>query len=387
TSEDCLYLNVWTPLDANVTSGYPVMAFLHGGATGNYGILDQRLALQWIQTNIDAFGGDPFKVTLFGQSAGAQSVFIHVMSPPSNSLFRAAIVESAPFAVPYRTKDEARLLATKFRELLKCREGDFQCLLNKTVEEINDAQQDVTFKITGGKLDEYFEPIGPVVDGVDVPMQPMAAARLGKFRKLPLMLGTVTEEGRLFVYGAWKLNLKRTEYEAALAAIHPSHFEEVETEYPPSDVPDLRDELCEVVTDYLFTCATRNVSENILKGGNSSTFLYVFDHATNGTGGWGKDTFCEGHVCHAEELAYIFQNSWVKGTPDEGTLSQLMVLYWSNFAHSMNPSVGPRSPLLRWFPYSPGSKTIMHFKTPTPECITQFRKQQCDFWDTVGYEL
>ena len=146
-SEDCLFLNVWTP-QAAVQRGkrLPVMVFLHGGAfvygagslpaydgsylaasgnvvvvtlnyrlgalgflsvpelglTGNYGILDQRLALRWVARNIGAFGGDPDKVTLFGQSAGAMSVGLHLFSiPDGRKLFRAAIMESNPLALPY----------------------------------------------------------------------------------------------------------------------------------------------------------------------------------------------------------------------------------------------------------------------------------------------
>jgi len=155
------------------------------------------------------------QVTLFGQSAGAQSVFIHLMSSLSFGLFRAAIVESSPFAVPYRTKDEARVLSDRVRELLKCRERDFNCLLNKTVDEVNDAQQRVSFEITGGKFNLYFEPIGPIIDGTDITLQPLTAASLGKFRDIPTMLGTVSEEGRLFVYGSWKHVLNKDEYEAA----------------------------------------------------------------------------------------------------------------------------------------------------------------------------
>ena len=144
-SEDCLYLNVWTPAK-NVSDKLPVMIFFYGGgftgvegsmpdangttlaengvivvttnyrvgalgflahpqldcespynASGNYGILDQQAALKWVQDNIAVFGGDPSRVTLFGQSAGAESIYIHLVSPGSRGLFSQAIVESGPF--------------------------------------------------------------------------------------------------------------------------------------------------------------------------------------------------------------------------------------------------------------------------------------------------
>ena len=144
-SEDCLYLNVWTPTQ-NASARLPVMVFFYGGgftgvegsmpmyngttlaekgvivvttnyrlgalgflahpdldresphnASGNYGILDQQAALKWVQDNIVAFGGDPSRVTIFGQSAGTESVYIHLVSPGSRGLFSQAIVESGPF--------------------------------------------------------------------------------------------------------------------------------------------------------------------------------------------------------------------------------------------------------------------------------------------------
>ena len=146
-SEDCLYLNVWTPAQG-AGEKLPVMVFFYGGAfgqvapfgtmavyngttlaekgvivvttnyrlgalgflahpeldnesphnsSGNYGILDQVAALQWVQRNIGAFGGDPSRVTIFGQSAGGESVLIHLVSPESRGLYQQAIVESGPF--------------------------------------------------------------------------------------------------------------------------------------------------------------------------------------------------------------------------------------------------------------------------------------------------
>ena len=146
-SEDCLFLNIWTPRAAvNQGKRLPVMVFIHGGAflfgagslpiydgsylaasgdvvvvtlnyrlgalgflavpelglTGNYGILDQRLALRWVAENIASFRGDPRKVTIFGESAGAMAVGLHLFSIPANrGRFRAAIMESNPLALPY----------------------------------------------------------------------------------------------------------------------------------------------------------------------------------------------------------------------------------------------------------------------------------------------
>lgn len=326
-------------------------------------------------------------MTIFGQSAGAQSVFVHLMSSKTVGMFRAAIVESAPFAVPYRTKTEALLLTRKVSEILRCRDADVVCLRNKTTDEVNDAEEKVWFKVTAARFNEYLEPIGPIIDGDEIVLQPMAAARVGKFQKVPVIMGTVSEEGRLFVYGAWNRSLDKTGYEAALVLLHPTNFRQVEAEYPAANVTDFRGELSQVVTDYLFTCATRNVSEHFRKHGNKQTYLYVFDHATVARGSWGNSTFCEGHVCHAEELGYVFQNQIVGNkTRDEEVLSEVMEMYWTNFAHTMNPNEGWRNPRFNWPQYSPEESSIMYFKTPQSNTVVQYRPQQCTFWDKFGYD-
>lgn len=262
-----------------------------------------------------------------------------------------------------------------------------ECLRNKTFEEINEAQEKMTHEITAGKVNEYYEPVGPVVDGVDIATQPMFAAAKGYFQKIPMMVGTVTEEGRMFVYGVWKLKLTKAEYEAALAAIHPKQFEYIEKVYSPqSGLTDYKDNLCVVVTDFLFTCATRNSTLNVVNNNDANVFRYVFDHATVAHGGWGKDTYCEGHVCHAEELGFVFGNQVSgKETADEKRLSESLMMYWSNFAYSLDPNDGKRSPGLIWPAYRFNTST-MHFQTPQNNIMNDYRVEYCEVWDSVGYE-
>ena len=223
-SEDCLYLNVWTPLES-ASSGnetIPVMVWFHGGAfwtgwggdglfwgdymvnstsnviivttnyrlgalgqfnspnlAGNYGFQDQQMALQWVQDHIASFGGDPDKVTIFGQSAGAMSVTIHTIVPSSAGLFSRAIAESNPVGINYRTSEENYPYAEKVADLLNCTYTDMNCLRSKTWEEIVDAQTR-GYMINLPLTTLEFLPYAPIIDGTIIPDQPMALYRSGK---------------------------------------------------------------------------------------------------------------------------------------------------------------------------------------------------------------
>jgi para-nitrobenzyl esterase len=158
-SEDCLYLNLWTPTRSG-GKHLPVMVFIHGGSfvtgagslpvydgarlavrgavivvtlnyrlgalgflaggsgadrlAGNYGFADQQAALKWVRRNIKSFGGDPARITLFGESAGAMSVGAHLVSPASQSLFRNALMESNPYGIPFKTPTQADQIRSEF---------------------------------------------------------------------------------------------------------------------------------------------------------------------------------------------------------------------------------------------------------------------------------
>ena len=329
------------------------------------------------------------QVTLFGQSAGGQSTAIHLMSEKSEGLFRNAIMESAPLDIPLKSRIEALYLAAIIRKLLGCQGNDYMtCLRSKTDGEIADAQLKSRDDVTSLKILEFFEPLGPFVDGVEIKQEPIKAIQRNEIHKVPTMIGTNTEEARIFVYEAWGKPLSELDYLAVLFATYPSHFQSMLEMYKPQPkTSDTRDLLTQLGTDFIFTCASRNASQNFIKYGEKNVFRYVFDHPFS-FDGWGKFTYCENHTCHGEEIPFVFHSADQSGfnfDEDEEILSDSMIYYWSNFAYSSNPNEGPHPVKLEWPVYNPSGKSILRFKTPTNDLLTAYRKDFCDFWDTIGY--
>ncbi|KAL4229427.1 hypothetical protein ACF0H5_012465 [Mactra antiquata] len=443
TSESCLFLNVWTPEPSpGPVETFPVMLYIHGGnfvhmsssspifrgdyfankgkvilvtfdyrlgdrfyaelygalgflytgpspddARGNYGIQDQLLAMKWVQENIKNFGGDPTRVTLFGQSAGAQSVSIHLMSESTSSLFRNVIIESSPFDIPMKSPVEALYLASLVKKFLNCTTKEYMhCLRSKTAEEIAQAQLDARAEPTSLKLLEFFEPLGPFVDGKIVPYEPIDAIQKGRIRNVPTIIGTVSEEARIFVYEAWGKPLTTAEYAAVMLATYPTHMPEILLKYPPSKTGDSRDVLTKVGTDFIFTCAARNMTRNFIKT-NPDVYRYIFSQSFS-FDGWGNFTYCEGHVCHGEEIAFVFHSADQSGfnfNKGEETLSNTMIGYWTNFAYTSDPGRGPHQIDVIWPKYDSIHKS-MKFLIPNDIIVTDYEQEFCDFWDTIGYK-
>ena len=434
-SENCLSVNVWTPETKSVEPK-AVMVFIYGGAfvfgyngdpmyngaytsaygdvvvvsmnyrlgalgflagikdkttgeeiNGNFGILDQILALKWVQENISDFGGDPNKITLYGESAGAMSVGIHlVSSPQSNGLFRAAIMESNPLGLPYKTLKDTRSISKRFARNLGCSIHDILCMRNKLPEVILDAQQQKNMiwpAVFHGIKDLLAW--APVVDGEVVVEQPLKAMSEGKLTK-PILIGTNRNEGVLFVEKG-KAAIKRKtisdlDYKLMVDFIFRDRkiAKKLYEKYPPTG-GDNTFVASKVITNYLFTCPS------LLTASDSSpdTWSYQFDHVSS-FNIWPNTPDCAYYVCHGEELPYVFhsaENRGYKFTDNEDQLSNLIVGYWTNFAKELNPSHSENN----WPQFEPDALNLIFITPLSAISAKSDLGANCEFWDSIGYEL
>lgn len=437
-SEDCLYLTVMTPNEPSPDpGGYPVFFWMHGGAyeqglgncalydgtnfvknnvitvvinyrlgalgflagsnmQGNYGTMDQRLAMKWTQDNIAAFGGNPNAVTIAGQSAGAMSVVSHLQSPNATGLYRYAIIESDPLSLPFHTKASAAKNAESFSTYLKCDNNDLACLRSKTPEEILEAQEK-SVKINLDNMLENFLPFSPLVDGVEILEQPLDALRNGHFNNVPILAGSLLQEGILFVNELFSSSLSKLKYDGVIKGTFGNKNENAILElYPSPDYvganSDGRPQLSTLTTDLLFYCPLRNAVRGYQSAlGNNAppTFVYQFTHVLS-FDCWGPDyTFCVGAVCHGSELPFVF-NTFTDGTtvyyptPDERQLQIDISNAWINFIKNGNPNKGLPVPSI--FPqYSGSSDTIVIMNEPGFQDTSNLRDTYCDLWDRLGY--
>ena len=404
-SEDCLFLNICTPEKAHqTTQPLPVMVWIPGGGftqgtggdpiydgstlasrhdvivvtinyrlgmlgflladdlDGNYALRDQQEALRWVQKNIRKFGGDPDKVTIFGESAGAVMVSQHAtVIPTSQSLFRAAIMESNLLGLPLMSQSEARTSGLLFKRLTGCE--TIKCLKELPVETILKLQAE----FQGASMRVFntwsgYNPIAPVMDGkliVDSPLRVIQSDRQLK----PMIAGTNMQEGYWFsgqikeMMGAAAFNSEN--YLVFLSQKVGQNFERLFNHYGQVQ-KDNFDNYTSFFTDFVFTCANHQFATNAARLGKParSAFMYQFTHVNTADFNLSGVPACKGKVCHTDELPYVFHTQDAPGvkvpfTPSEVALSDQMMIYWTNFAKTLNPNQ-PTAARVMW-PESQGS--------------------------------
>jgi carboxylesterase type B len=422
--EDCLSLNIWTPVDAGSGATLPVLAFIHGGAfeagssadplydgahlaanwgvilvsfnyrlgvlgflaadglSGNYGFLDQQLALSWVHENISAFGGDPRKVTLFGESAGAMSVGLHLFSAPASArLFRAAIMESNFFALPYKRLEDQANVGNIFKQGLNCPDTD--CLRKRAIDELIAAQLDFTDHMStvfsGAK---FYIPFSPAIDGTVLTRQPMHGAADGTARK-PILMGTNKNEAVLFVGGR---DVSPMEYSAWVASLFGKDFQKVIVRFPERPGPGNGATWARAQTENFLLCSTRHVAVT----SKAPVHVYLFNHQPSFNVWGGADCRKDGNVCHGDELPFVFHSADKIGgkfTPEEMRLSNAMMEHWANFAATLDPNGRSSTAASPHWPRFGAHKSYLALNIPALAVQADPFRDACKFWDSIGYVL
>uniref|UniRef100_A0A8C5Z4G6 Carboxylic ester hydrolase n=1 Tax=Marmota marmota marmota TaxID=9994 RepID=A0A8C5Z4G6_MARMA len=373
-SEDCLYLSIYSPAHAREGSNLPVMVWIHGGAlvvgsasmydgsilaaienvlvvtiqyrlgvlgffstgdqhaTGNWGFLDQVATLRWVQQNIAHFGGNPDRVTIFGQSAGGTSVSSHVVSPMSQGLFHGAIMESGVALLPKIIDISSEVVSMMVANLSACGQVESEalvsCLRGKSEQEM--------LAIT-----KAFKTISGVVDGTFLPRHPEELLALADFQPVPSIIGVNNDE-----FG-WLLSTVRS-IPIPLVSGKPwgdcqSLLNRTLNEYmgDNEDPQTLRLQLQEVMADILFVNPALQVAH--YQRSHAPVYFYEFQHRPNIF-----NDIRPLHVKadHSDEIIFVFgsfKGSEVEFTEEEELLSRRMMKYWANFARNGNPN-GERLP-------------------------------------------
>lgn len=292
------------------------------------------------------------------------------------SFFRAAIIQSAPLTIPFRTYAEYITPGVLLAEQLHCHYGDMQCLRNASYQEIIVAQRVVNTMVTSLNLLLFFEPWMPVIDYDLIHDQLIRTVQNTSFPLKPLIIGTLTEEAVLYIHEGWHKPVSPQTYAEVILVTFAQNALKVLERYPPDQSSDQRPLLARVGTNYVFACSTRVFARK------AATYSYVFGYPLD-FNGWDNLTFCNGHVCHGSELPYVFQSAWVNFTDAGRRLSTSMVNYWSNFGKTIDPN-RPVKQVLEWPKTTLGNENYLFFQDPL-STGKDYLKEDCDFFDRIGY--
>jgi len=366
----------------------------HNNISGNFGIQDQLFVLKWVQENIHTFGGDSRAVTLGGQSAGANSVAIHITNPDNEGLFQRATLESPLLGLPMFTQQQASYeLGSDFVDRLGCTSATSiaDCLRNSSITDILDAQAASAQQISSVRKlfgSPYFSslviPWAPVVGNVIVD-QPLTMIREGRWKKVPIIAGFTKDEFASFT-PTLVPELGKYSYSALVYAYFGLHVSSrvLET-YPASDdLPDQRNVLSEVTRDMFVACPLRSITVN----NTFPAYLYRFDHVFKDSRMWSEySSYCANYACHSSEVAAVFLGKGAANltegvlTEAEETGAEELHRYFVRFIKTGDPNDGLSFP----WPRSVGSGPYLRLEMPftlTPEGVEH---QRCDLWDDIGY--
>jgi len=414
-SEDCLYLNIWQPIEAGAgKKPVPVLVYFYGGgyvagdgseyrydgesmatkgiiaitvnyrlgifgffahpgltkesphhASGNYGLLDQAAALKWVQENIRAFGGDPGKITIAGESAGSTSVSAQMASPLSRKIIAGAIGESGSLLGTLSPVPLAKAEQTGEEFATSCGAADIAALRAMTPEQLFDAQ----------KKGNPFR-FSVDVDGYFFPKSPYAIFAAGEQAHVPLLVGWNAEEsGYQGVLGADALPTLAS-YEAAVKRLYGAGADSVLNVYHAATDDEVKLVATNLASDRFIGFSTWKWSDMQIKtGGGKSVYRYYFEKARPGA-----------TASHSAEIEYAMGNlptnkvyAW---TPDDYKVSATMQGYFANFVKTGNPN-GPGLP--EWNSANAPGVPVMHINVESQTRPEEHRDRYLFLDSRVGW--
>jgi para-nitrobenzyl esterase len=417
TSEDCLFLNVFTP--SHQRAGSPVMVWIHGGAlvtgesddynpaklvedgvtvvtinyrlgalgflahpaladangqSGDYGLMDQQAALRWVQRNIASFGGNPHNVTIFGESAGGLSTLSQVASPQARGLFERAIVESGSYNLTQASLASAETAGEAFATKAGCASQTAACLRGLPVSTI--------------LADEDAAGYTPNINSEVLPQTLGTAFATGNFNRVPIINGTNRDEWRLFVaISELEGNpVTASNYQSMISStlgVPAAAAAVIAAKYPLTAFSSPSVALGAVGTDAIFACPALTIDQSVSHF--VPTFAYEFNDENAPENFLPPVSFPYG-APHASEIQYLMDlpTAAFPGTlsAQQQQLATIMKGYWTNFAKRGFPS---SFGTLSWPLFNNVTQKMQSLVPPTPQTETDFATtHNCGFWTALA---
>lgn len=426
-SEDCLYLNIWTPIPPGAAESralLPVMVWIHGGGhstgsaftpiydgtrlarrsvvlvtinyrlgpfgylghpalsaesplgvSGNYGLLDQAAALQWVRTNIAAFGGDPHNVTIFGESAGAVSVCRLMLSPLASGLFHRAIAQSGGVHGRNRHLRECWYGLESLEDVGRAVARRLDCeRAADPAAALRDVPADKLLAAAAPNIGTFGGGIkfGPVIDGWAVPDDPLVLWQQGRAVRVPLIAGCNADEGAIFVRDAARQGTYG--YHKTVARMFGEFADEALAMFPVHSDADVVPALSRLTTVASFAAPARFLVRAAAAAG-APAYLYHFTRVPDIERGRKLGAF------HGLEIVYIFGNMPTRGGFDaaDRALADALADYWVSVARTGDPNTTGRP---HWPVYDPARDEHLELNSE-PRVAAHLHRDACDLVDRM----